>query len=62
MLNDLKWESLESRRENARLATMYKVVNGLVTVDTTEILVKSDTRTRKNNSLNYKHISTGCDQ
>jgi hypothetical protein len=30
MLEELKWPTLEERRQRARLVLMYKIVNGLV--------------------------------
>ena len=33
LLSDLKWESLEERRENARLIMAYKIINGHVILE-----------------------------
>ena len=33
MLTNLQWESLETRRRQARLSNLYKYVNGLVVID-----------------------------
>jgi hypothetical protein len=35
-----KWPTLEERRHRARLVLMYKIVNGLVKIDTTDRLVQ----------------------
>jgi hypothetical protein len=40
MLEELKWPTLEERRQRARLVLMYKIVNGLVQIDTTDRLVQ----------------------
>jgi hypothetical protein len=40
MLEDLKWPTLEERRQRARLVLMYKIVNGLVKIDATDRLVQ----------------------
>ena len=36
MLEELKWPTLEERRQRARLVSMYKIVNGLVKIDATD--------------------------
>ena len=46
MLNELAWPTLESRRKNARLCMMYRIVHGLVAIPFEQYLVKSTTRTR----------------
>ena len=51
MLNNLKWQSLESRRREARLSLLFKVVHGLVAVPHEGHISKSKTRTRAKNSL-----------
>jgi hypothetical protein len=40
MLKDLKWSTLEERRQRVRLVLMYKIVNGLVKIDATDKLVQ----------------------
>lgn len=40
MLEELKWPTLEERRQRARLVLMYKIVNGLVKIDATDRLVQ----------------------
>ena len=40
MLEELKWPTLEERRQRARLILMYKIVNGLVKIDATDRLVQ----------------------
>ena len=48
MLTQLGRSSLEQRRDNQRLTTMYKVVHGLLAVPTTQ-LIPADSRTTKSN-------------
>ena len=38
-LNDLNWHSIELRRKNTQLTTMYKIVNGKIAVNITEYIV-----------------------
>ena len=51
------WQSLQSRRKNARVTLLYKAVNGLVALPTSDILCKADARTRGGQN-NFKHIKT----
>ncbi len=37
MLKELNWLSLEERRRNIRMTMMFKVVNGLVAIDSQDI-------------------------
>ena len=62
MLKELNWSSLEERRKNASVTMLYKVVNGLVAVDASDVLVNSDRRTRANNSHSYRHFSSNTEQ
>ena len=36
MLDDLGWRTLEQRRANTRLALLFKIYNGLISVDARE--------------------------
>jgi len=55
MLNDLGWLPLAERRRELRLTLLFKILQGLVAVQT-DMMVPSDTRTRHHNQ-SYKHIS-----
>ena len=46
MLSRLNWTSLKDRRDNLRLAMMYKIVNNLVEIDSSRILIRSNVLTR----------------
>jgi len=56
MLNKLEWPSLEHRRKNQRLTTMFKIVQGLVAVPSSH-LISADSRTRANHVYKFKNIS-----
>ena len=56
MLHNLGWQSLDSRRQDQRLVLFYKIINGLASVETEEILTPADSRTRKNHSFKFKHL------
>ena len=38
MLHDLGWQSLDGRRQDQRLVFLYKIINGLASVETEDIL------------------------
>ena len=61
MLHDLGWQSLDGRRQDQRLVLFYKIINGLVSVETEDILTPADSRTRKNHSFKFKHFQANCD-
>jgi hypothetical protein len=50
MLQQLKWETLESRRTKIQLTMFYKIVNNLVDIPADHYLTPSKTRTRTTHS------------
>ena len=56
MLEKLQWPTLEHRRKNQRLTTMFKIVHGLVAVPTSS-LIPADPRTKCNHQYKFKCIS-----
>ena len=61
MLHNLGWQILDSRRQDQRLVLFYKIINGLASVETEDILTPADSRTRKNHSFKFKHLQANCD-
>lgn len=63
MLSELHWKTLEERRQNQRLAMMYKISHGLVAINPLDHM-KPSVRTSKrvNNSLSYQlpSVRTDC--
>lgn len=55
MMKELGWNSLADRRLHLRLTLMYKVVNGLVAVPSTN-LIPADNRTRSNHPNKFRTI------
>jgi len=55
MIEKLKWPTLEHRRKNQRLTTMFKIVHGLVAMPTTS-LIPADSCTRCNHQYKFKCI------
>jgi hypothetical protein len=53
MISDLGWDSLQSRRKDARLTFFYKVVQGAVGVSAEDYLTKGYSRTRSSNSYKF---------
>jgi hypothetical protein len=54
MIEDLNWKSMEDRRKIAKLTMMYKLVNGLVLVNTDDRLISPDRISRNNNTKAYQ--------
>ena len=54
MLHVLGWQ-------NQRLVLFFKIINGLASVETEDILTPADSRTRKNHSFKFKHLQANCD-
>ena len=61
MLHKLGWQSLDDRRQDQRLVLFFKIINGLASVETEDILTPADSRTRKNHSFKFKHLQANCD-
>jgi hypothetical protein len=57
MLEDLGWETLESRRKKASLTMFYKIENKLVDINMEDYVMKGYDRTRSNHSKKYRQIS-----
>ena len=54
MLNQLKWNPLEDRRRTSRLTMMYKLANGMVNIDTENILMPPDRLSRNINASGFQ--------
>ena len=61
MLHELGWQSLDGRRQDQRLVLFFKIINGLASVESEDILTPADSRTRKNHSFKFKHLQANCD-
>ena len=61
MLHNLDWQSLDGRRQDQRLVLFYKIINGLASVETMDILTPANSSTRKNHSFKFKHLQANCD-
>jgi hypothetical protein len=61
MLQDLGWQSLESRRQKTQLTMFFKIVNDLVDIRANDYLTPTSSRTRANNSRRFRQISTRTD-
>ena len=61
MLHELGWQSLDDRRQDQRLVLFFKIINGLASVETEDIITPADSRTRKNHSFKFKHLQANCD-
>ena len=61
MLEELGWESLESRRTKTQLTFMYKIINNLVDITPQPYLEPGNARTRSNHNLKFRQIQTKRD-
>ena len=55
MLKQLKWDSLQERRQNLRLGFLHKINNNLVDVNINSYVKRSDSRTRGNQRFHQEH-------
>ena len=61
MLQDLDWESLESRRVKIQLTLLFKVIQDLVDIPASAYLTPASTRTRANHTKELRQISSKSD-
>ena len=61
MIDDLKWESLESRRQKLQLTLFFKIVNDLVDIPAAEYLTAAPSRLRSNHKLKFRHLAARSD-
>ena len=57
MLEKLRWDSLESRRRNARLTLFDRIVGNRVAINTKDYLSEASTRTHSTNSTKFRQIT-----
>jgi len=64
MIAELGWCSLADRRRDQRLAMLYRVINGLIAVPSSDILLTADARTRSvhRKNLTFRHIRANTNQ
>lgn len=58
MLQQLGWDSLANRRRDLRLTLMYKIINNLSAVPTSDILLPADLRTRAKHKHKFRAIQS----
>ena len=61
MLQDLDWESLESRRAKIQLTLLFKVIQDPVDIPASAYLTPASTRTRANHTKKLRQISSKSD-
>ena len=59
LLRELGWKTLAERREQQRLAMMYKIINGLVAVPPTHL--SKPARILRGHSKKFQEIRSNCD-
>ena len=58
MVSKLDCVHLSERRRDARLTTMFKIINDLIAIPAEEYLTKSSSRTRSGASNSYRQYTT----
>lgn len=61
LINDLNWQSLQSRRSNLKLMMMYKIIHNLVTIPKNHYLILCTSSTRHHNftyKLPYSRVNS----
>ena len=58
MLQQLKWETLMERRAKMRIIILYKAINNIIAVNSSDYLIPNQLTTRQNHSLTFHQIST----
>jgi hypothetical protein len=53
MLKDLKWKSLQTRRKEARLIMMYKIINNMVAINSENHFTKPTRKSRHIQTHSY---------
>ena len=61
LLDELNWESLESRRTKIQLTLLYKIMNGMVDIPTSPYVTQASARTRLSHTEKLRHISSRTD-
>ena len=55
MIKDLGWATLETRRRQSRLMLMYKLIHGLIHIDTRKYFIQhSESRTRGTHQFKFR--------
>lgn len=56
MLNELEWETLQSRRTKSQLTMFYKIENSLVDIEMSDYVDKPTRPTRSQHSKKYRQL------
>ena len=57
-IKDPGWTDFQTRRENFRLTSLYKILIGVIAVPVSDLLTPADEITRGGNKKSFKHIRT----
>ena len=58
ILEELNWESLESRGTKIQLTLLYKIMNGMVDIPTSPYVTQASARTRSSHTMKLRQISS----
>ncbi len=61
IINDLEWETLETRRKAARLTLLYKILHDEAAVNIPDYVIKPTVQTRQYHQSRFNRLSTSTD-
>ena len=61
MLEDLNWNTLETRRSKSQVTMMFKIINGLVDIPAADLVTPALTRTRSHHGKKLRQYATSTD-
>ena len=61
MLEDLNWDTLETRRSKSQVTMMFKIINGLVDIPAADFVTPASTRTRSHHGKKLRQYATSTD-
>jgi hypothetical protein len=61
MLDNLEWETLESRRTKIQLVMFFKIINDIVDIPSSNYLIPANSKTRSNHSQKMQQYHTRSD-
>jgi hypothetical protein len=61
MLDNLEWETLDSRRTKIQLVMFFKIINDIVDIPSSNYLIPANSKTRSNHSQKMQQYHTRSD-
>ena len=61
MLEDLNWDTLETRRAKSQVTMMFEIINGLVDILAADFVTPASTRTKSHHGKKLRQYATSTD-